>query len=168
MRTRVISGMALFILILGMAGCGGGSDGTPGSSNRKAVSALSLAAPDKTVGGIQLTLNMPAGVVPQPDQFDAAGNVVNSAVRLVGGSDVAVQNLQKKYTPDPATGGGKLEIVAIEPAGFTSNHSILITLDITGGIPKAADFTISNLIISDLNGLIPKDPPKPDFTVEII
>jgi hypothetical protein len=161
MRIRLISSMALIILVLGIAGCGGGGNGASTASQRKAVSEVSLGGLDQTVGGIQLTLNIPPGVTVQTD----AAGVSSGAVELVGASGSS--NMQKTFTTDPVTGKGKLMLLVIEPGGFTANQAIMVHLDITGNIPQAADFTIDSLLISDLNGRTISGLP-PDFTVEII
>jgi hypothetical protein len=161
MRTRIISSLALVVLVLGMTGCGGGGDGASTASQRKAVSEVSLAGLDQTVGGIQLNLNIPPGVTVQTD----AAGVSSGVVELVGASGSS--NMQKTYTTDPVTGRGRLMLLIIEPGGFTANQSIKVHLVITGSIPRTADFTIDSLLISDLNGRTISGL-TPDFTVEII
>src|SRR5690349_5094650 len=136
MRTRMLLMVLLAVVALGMGGCG--SSDTP--SQRRAVSKLTLPADfARTVGGIQLTLSIPPGVTAATD---ATGSVAASAVELVGAS--ASASLQKTYKPATAAAAGSLTLIAIEPDGFATGEYLMIHLDITGEVPAATDFTISN------------------------
>lgn len=166
MNARTILTMALVFLAVGIGGCGGGGgNGATSTNSHKAVTALALpTSPDQAVGGMQLTLNIPQGVTVQTD---ASGNVTSGAVELVGTSGSTY--IQTTYTaPSVSSGSGRLALLVADPAGFTGKEYVMIHLDITpGAAPKAADFTIDSLIISDLNGRTISNL-KPDFSVEII
>lgn len=145
MRLLMI-GLILTALVLCVAGCGGGNT-SPVAGSRQAVSKVLLPA-DQTVGGIQFTLNIPYGVTAQTD---SSGNVTSSAADLVGAS--GNYQIIRSYTPATPSANGGLTIAILEPAGFTAGQYIAISLDITPGVtPNAADFTLSNLVLSDLNG----------------
>jgi hypothetical protein len=159
MRIRMLLTLLLAGVALGMAGCGSSET----ASQRRAVSKLTLPADfARTVGGIQLTLNIPPGV---SVATDAAGSVAAGAVELVGAS--ASASLQKSYKPATAAAAGSLTLIAIEPDGFAASEYLMIHLDITGEVPAATDFFINNMVISDLNGrTIPIT--NFDYSVEII
>jgi hypothetical protein len=161
MRTRIILTLSLFILVLGIAGCGGG--GGSAASQRKAVSKLSFAATNQTVGGIQVTLNIPLGITVQTD---TEGNATGSVVEVVGGTNNVA--IQKSYTPATTAAKGKLTLIIIEPAGFTPTEFILVHFDITQGVsPNLLDLTVDKPIISDLSGNT-IEVVNFDYSVEII
>ena len=160
---RLILGMIL--IAAGIAGCGGG--GASGTVGGKAITAARMpySATGPTVAGLQMTINIPLGITVQLDHD--SGQVAKSVVHLSGATDPANALVTVDYVPATSSKSGKLEILVADPAGFTVSENVTIQLDVTPGFnPKPSDFSISDFIVSDIDGNTVSDL-SPTFTVVI-
>lgn len=158
MLGRVGKGIVLTAaLIFLLAGCGG-DDPAPASTGVRTAIALEKAAllPGQTIAGIQLTLHFPRGVTakhlldPNTQQLLVAPEVV----QLLGpGAASGLTLMSVDYVPYTESSGGSLTFLAASATGFVVGDSIQIQLDVvTGFFPVAADFSVTGLQFSDLDG----------------
>lgn len=167
MRERIWR-MVLIFMLLGIAGCGGGeSQVGGGGAPRAMMTAVNMpTSPSQSVGGLQLTLNIPNGVTARVNP--ATGQVASDVVQLVGATDQTKVYSAVDYTPATAVASGKLKFMVIDTLGFISGEYLTIRLDVVQGFfPVATDFSISDYVISDLNG-VTINGLTPTFTVDII
>jgi hypothetical protein len=166
MLIRIILISSICGLWLVTAGCGGGGSSPASKGQRKMTSAVSLpTSPTQTVGGLQLTLHFPVGVTVN---IDADGKpIVAEVAQLVGAGDHANAQCFLNYVPATAAAGeGVLKLSVIDPSGFIAGESVSIQLNIGSGFtPEVSAFTISDLIVSDLDGNTVENL-TPVFTVE--
>lgn len=158
---------AILLLILPvLPACGGGGGGgggffippapaapapEPAKETQPTVAVLTFsttkvnAADTVTIGGIGVTVNLPAGVTAKT--IDADGNVDASVVVPSGAAAGAT-------TKTGVLAGGKLSVLVGEATnGFAPGQYVTINLDIAAGYnPQAGDFVISAFQPSDLNG----------------
>ena len=147
--------------VLTIFGCGGGGGGTTASNGGggggggggvtpptpAAVLTLSIAGQlpaGTSIGGVDVTMNLPAGVTCKADADGTAqaGTVTASGV-AANGTPVA------KFTAP----SGQLRIAVIKAQGFTTGEFATANLDFTGTAPAASGFTVVGApVVSDLNG----------------
>jgi len=151
----VYSAMAL------ISGCGGGGSGSsPPAQPTTAVVKLSTSgtlASGTLIGGIDITLVLPAGVTVKsttPPQTDA-GVVIPSGV--AGGSLSPID----VYSAATSTLPGNVRVVLLSVAGFGTGEFATVNCDIAAGnFPTASGFSLVNFsVISatgpDISGLTP-------------
>jgi hypothetical protein len=156
------------MLMLAISGCG--SD-TGSRQNRKlAIKTSGLIPPGLTIGALQLTLNFPTGVYAQTVtdlQSPTYGEPLPSVVTLVGG-DPAKEVVSVKYLPATNTTPGQLKFIAANVDGFAPGEYIVVDLDIIQGFtPVAADFSIVDFVVSDINSYSTYQVTDPVLTVQI-
>ena len=140
--------LVLTVLML-IWGCGSGGGGTAGES--KFVSKATLDAPAPGVKGIQITLILPATVIPE---LDATGK---PAVTLLGQNNVTQNNglLYVTYTPASGSASGTVQIIVIrgdtpfEPGDF---FSLPCVVEAGKPIPTQDQFGYTDLKVWDSNG----------------
>ena len=166
MRSRIFSIISLSCLMLVTAGCGGGSNSSQSaSSQRKMSSSVRLPiSSTQAIGGLQLTVHFPLGVTVTTD--DAGKPVVAEVAQIVGAPDHANVQCLLSYLAATEAAGGELRLVIADPAGFVEGESVSIQMNITTGFnPDVGAFTISDLVVSDLDGNTVAGL-TPTFTVE--
>jgi len=137
------------ILLLVLAGCGSGG-GDHVSAPAGAVVRLSTRADGSapTIGGIFVTLNLPAGVSVKVTE-DGSGQTADGVVVKSGAADSTNSTVIAKY--DRA--GGTMNIVIVKSDGFQSGEFAAVTCDLTPATdPVSGDFTTSNFSAFDLAG----------------
>jgi hypothetical protein len=147
--------MFLF-LVLGLAGCGGGGGGDDGGSSAGVVSAsistVAGAGESVPIGGLQVTLHLPPGVIVKTDP--QTGEVAEGVVEFVGTADPALVFIDVRYIPPVGTAGGGVKFIIVNTVGFQAGEFIHLQLDIAPGrFPKETDFGLSEFYASDLNGV---------------
>jgi hypothetical protein len=133
-------------LMFSLAGCGGGGGGNGNAAPTKAVVKMSTQGTvpmSSTIGGVQLTLVLPAGVTVNADSTTGktdSGVVVASGVAT--GADV----YWGTYTPATASADGTLEIkIANSQTGFDTGEFVTVTCDLAAGVvPKATEFAVKS------------------------
>ena len=163
MCSRIIILISLVCMMLGFAGCGGGgSSSTNSSVTRKSSSVVNLPTSlTQPIGGLLLTLNFPPGVTVETD---TNGEPTSNVVQLAGGPASLVT--AAKYTPATATANGTLKLAVTDVNGFVAGESVSITMNIVSGQPAKSDFSITDITISDLNGVTLTGLPEPTFTID--
>lgn len=154
---------ALAVLALAACGGGGGGGGTPPNNGNttttqpttaivKLLTAGALVS-NTQIGGIDVTLNLPAGVTVKatPDGANATISVTNSGVVVASGvssgANTSVLATYASGTP------GKVTLKLVNANGFGTGEFATITCDIAAGSnPTAADFSLSGFSAVDLNG----------------
>lgn len=130
-------------LLFTLSGCGSGGGGNGSAAPTKSVVKLSTQGTvptQSTVGGVQLTLVLPAGVTVKADNTGKTNGGVVVASGVATGADVYTGT----YTPATASTDGTLEIwIANSQTGFGTGEFVTVTCDLAAGAaPKATDFTI--------------------------
>jgi len=158
MKTRILLGFALLALaVTGICGCAGTVRSTPTEATAPAAPAVSTALlivgtqgnlpPDRNIGGIDVTLNLPPGVTAKADKTSETmpGVVVTSGVAQ------GVQSVAK-YTPAADGAPAQVRLVLLKLDGFGTGEFATVHLDINGQAPLEKDFSAANVTISDTNG----------------
>lgn len=171
-RIRLLPLAALLaVLLLLLSGCGGGSGDVNGyvvTQNSKLTFKTSRLLADGTYGAMDLTLHFPNGISVQLDP--TTGEPTPEVVKLTGASDPTMTLTTVKYSAATAFAGGTLRFQVFNLNGFSpnGNETIEVNLNIAPGFfPKAADFSFSDYLVTDLNGNT-STPALPDFVIEII
>ena len=162
MRARIFLMMSLFCLLLSIAGCGGGGgDSSTGSSGlRKAVSSVALPG---YAAGLQLTLTFPYGVTVATD---ANGEPTADVVQLLGGPASTLTHAS--YIAATTANNGQLKLIVTDVNKFVAGESVSIVMNIAPGYkPVKADFAITDLILTDVNG-VTVSGLTPEFTLETL
>ena len=146
---RLIISFAVSTLML-FASCGGGGGG--GSAPTQPTTAtlkLITSGTGTTIYGIDVTVDLPAGVTVKsanPPETDS-GVVTVSGAALSGSLATAV------YTPASGTTPGKVHILIANAAGFATGEFATLNADIAAGsTPKAADFSLVDFSAIDADG----------------
>jgi hypothetical protein len=155
--------MALLIMVstLWSAGCGGGVSTAPTAPGgapataQKAVIALNTSGPlssDTTIGGLGITLNLPASITVKTD---ASGNV-DSSVVAASGVATGQATVITLYVGPSGTIPAKLHIaLASGAAGMSVGEFATITCSVrTGDMPTISDFSLSDFSPVDTNGAV--------------
>lgn len=126
-------------------------DALPMPTNGQIV--LSTAGTPNVVAGIDMTINLPAGVILDADPVTgetAAGVVSVSGEAAVGSSSLAVA----KYTPAAIGASATLHIVLINVSGFHLGEFATVNFGLaTGaGFPVSGAFAVTNFSAKALNG----------------
>lgn len=152
----------LSLAVVGLFGCGGGGSSTSTQPTAAVVKLISAGTPT-TVGGIDLTIALPAGVsvrsaiTPTTDD----GVVTASGVAATGSYIYGIS------TAATSTGPATLKIVLVNAAGFGDGEFCTVNGSLEAGYsPSAADFTLQSFVAYDLNG-DPISGITPTYTVAV-
>ncbi len=133
---------ALCISILVSSGmlvaCGGGgsSGGTAPSQPTAAILKLMTSGTGTTIYGIDVTMNLPAGVTVKSTNPPETDSGVVTVSGVASGSIVTAV-----YTPASWSAPGKVRILIANATGFTTGEFATINTDIADGrTPRATDF----------------------------
>lgn len=125
-----------------LAGCGGGGDGTPAAQPtivRVTLSTQGSLPAGKSLSGITVTLQLPAGVTPTLTNGEVDASVVKPSGVL---ADKAIPNIFTKYTPAVAPALGTINFLMASNPDFTTGEFATVTLNIA---PGAVNFATLNL-----------------------
>lgn len=169
MHRRLLLIFSLIFLLLALGGCGSGSDESS-RSRKVSIKTSGLIPPGLTIGAIQMTLRIPAGVYVRTETNPASpsyGEPLPGVVTLVGGNP-ARETIAAQYTPATGTTPGQLKFIATNVDGFASGEYLLLDLDVSqGATPVAADFSITYFVVSDLTSYNTIPVTDPTLTVQI-
>jgi hypothetical protein len=146
----ILAALCIFFL----TACGGGGDGAPAIQPTTAILKLSTSgvlAPGTVLGGVGITVVLPAGVTVATD----AGGAVSNGVVAVSGVAAPGTFTPPAYTPAAGAVPGKVAFVMASngAAGFGAGEFATVTCAIAAGHnPKAVDFSLTNFNPVDLNG----------------
>jgi hypothetical protein len=140
--------MVTITLLFTLPGCGGGGDGGNAStSSPQAVVTLSTqstaALASNTIRGIELYLDLPAGV---SVRTDSTGKTASGVIFAAGSATGANTTVLGNYpVTDPASGNGNaLKIVLADTDGFNPGDFAVVTCDRASGVsPGPAAFQVN-------------------------
>ena len=179
MRIRNLGLSILCLAMITLSGCGGGGGGagtaapspaqgtdvTGTGSNAGGGADTTISAPTKgvlkmatagaaaTIAGIDVTINLPAGVTVAADPV--TGEVVNGVVTVSGGAAFGTQNLTvAKLTPASAATPAQLHISMANMPGLNLGEFATVQFDLTTGtpLPAASAFTVKSFLARGLDG----------------
>lgn len=166
MKRSLITGflmvIALIIIISGCGGAGGGETTTtpppiipPQTTPQATIAVLKISSQGtlpsgSLIGGIDITVTLPSGVTVKnqtnPPETDA-GVVVTSALA------VSNSTLLSTYTAASGATKGAVRVIIANSNGFGTGEFVTVNCNIAAGSsPTASDFSVSNLLVKDLNG----------------
>jgi hypothetical protein len=118
-----------------------------GSSALLKLSTQGTLAGGSSIGGIEVTVNLPAGVTVKADTSGTLVGVVTTSGVVPTGSLV-----QARYIPASGIGQGSIKIALIEAMGFGIGEFVTVNCDVSvGAIPSAIDFSLTDFKPVDLN-----------------
>jgi hypothetical protein len=112
-----------------------------------------------SIGGIDVTVNLPPGVTVKADKTTETipGVVVSSGVA----KDATIV---AKFTPAADGAPAKVRIALLKLSGFGTGEFATVLLDIAGPPPAGSDFSTTTTTITDINGKRLTDlTTKPDL-----
>ena len=156
-RISVTGLLVLICILVSLAACGGGGGGGGGSTTpapTQAVLTLSTSGTG-TIAGIEVTVNLPAGVTAKataapgnPSVFVADVGVVTSA-----GSATGAEAAMATFVTSTTSSTSKLMVYVAKSSGFTTGNYAVIKCDIAAGhVPAAANFSVSDFQPVDVDG----------------
>lgn len=131
-----------------LTACGGGGSGTAAVPVTATLKLATTGTSAANLSGIDITLHLPAGVVP------ALNNDGTVAVTVVSPSGVASTGtlVAANYTPANIPTNGSLRISLISATGFGVGEFATINLNVaTGSNPTLSDFTLSGFDPIDIS-----------------
>jgi hypothetical protein len=169
---KKISLLIQLMLITGlttMIGCGGGGGGGAAPPSTKAIVTLSTAGtlPAGTqIGGIQVTVNLPAGVTARASLYSAGSSTMITDAGVITASGTAAGSTTSGvYLAGTAASTYKINMGVVNGSGFSTGEFAQVSCDIAAGSsPVAADFSLSSFTAVDLNG-VPLAGLTPGITV---
>jgi hypothetical protein len=153
---RLIASMLMLCTMSFLPACGGGGGGAaPASAPTTAIVKILTSgtlASGALIGGIDVTLNLPAGVSVKatPDSVNPAVYVTDAGVITVSGVAAGTNTTAiGTYTASP----NSVAIHVVNADGFGTGEFVTITCDIAAGTTVAAtDFTTGTLYVADVDG----------------
>lgn len=164
MIIRAIKILSLLLMfILSLSACGQDAENEAPQAAKASLKLAGVMPNGQSVVGVQMTLSFPPGVTAKIDP--ATGDVADSVIRIVGPGELKFTGVT--YQPSTETTGGTLVFFAVNLDGFSLGDFLSVTLDITPGtIPKAEEFGLSEVSVSDLDGIVIENL-QPVMTVKI-
>jgi hypothetical protein len=174
MRMRNFVWPIFCLAVIALSGCGGGTappspaQGTNDGSIFTTGGANPIAAPTKgvlkltagaagTIAGIDMTINLPAGVTVAADPV--TGEVTTGVVTVSGVAAAGTLGTQNataaKYTPATAATPAQLHIVMAIVPGFSLGEFATVHFDLATGtaLPTAEAFTVAGFAARGADGL---------------
>lgn len=153
MKRMLISLLMLMTMSL-LSACGGGGGGGTAAPTKAVVTIATTGtlASGTLIGGIDIALNLPAGV-----SVKATSDAANPAVLVTDSGVVAVSGVAAganstalgTYTATP----NAVAIKVVNADGFITGEFVTVNCDIAPGTTAAAaDFTMGAMTAVDLNG----------------
>jgi len=155
MKTWMLFGLAILSFIVAIVGgCAGTGIGTPaqlatpGASTTVVTLSTNGTLPNgKSIGGIDITLNLPPGVTVKADKTtETLPGVVVSSGAAKGAPLVA------KFTSAAGIAPAMVRVVLLKLSGFGTGEFATLNLDIDGPVPALTDFSTTRVTITDING----------------
>ena len=156
MKKTTLSGLLICILALfTIAGCKGSNDEEPQPTT--AVVTIMSQGTSTQIGGIDVTLDLPAGVTVKatPDSANPAVQVTNADVVAASGAATGANTgTIATYTAATSTAPGRVMVQVANADGFGTGEFVTVNCDIAAGsFPKATDFTVTVVKAVDINGV---------------
>ncbi|MCK9417912.1 MAG: hypothetical protein M0R70_00865 [Nitrospirae bacterium] len=159
-KTSFIILLLLVTSALLFSACGGGGGGgttegntTGGNTTTQStqaivkLSATGTLATGTQIGGIDITMHLPAGVT-----IKSTTNPPETDSGIVTASGLAVSN--SSVVANYTASSGTVHIVLANPNGFSTGEFATVNCDIAAGSnPTQTDFSVVNMTAKDLNGI---------------
>lgn len=137
-RRGAVLVMTLFCLVL--AGCGGGGGSSSPPASNVAMVTLSVQGTTGTIGAVDVTVDLPAGVTVASD---ASNNYVVSSGVLTAVGSASNSIVVGRFIPATATTPAKVRIAVINSVGFAAGEFLTMKCDIAPGTtPQASGFSV--------------------------
>lgn len=117
----------------------------------KAVLTVSLQgtlAAGTSIGGVDVTVTLPAGVTAK---VKAGSTETDDGVVVVSGKGIG-STVLANYTAAAATAPGTIRIGLINASGITAGEMLTLNLDIGGAVPSVTGFGTTGLNVVDVDG----------------
>lgn len=152
-REILFTALALFTL----SACGGGGGGGGNGETQPTTAVLKIStqgslAGGTQIGGINISINLPAGVTVKATADANSGLLVTDAGVVTASGAAAGTNatVLAVYTAGPPA---TVSINLANPNGFSTGEFVTVNCDIAAGnSPKSADFSLADFNAVDLNG----------------
>lgn len=165
-----ILALALFTLSACGGGGGGGGGTTPAPPAQTSptaavvkISTTGTLASGALIGGIDMTITLPAGVT-----VKSTANPPETDAGVVAASGVAAGSMiETNYTAATSGTAGTLRILVANANGFGMGEFATVHCNIaSGSTPTAGEFSLPTFTAKDLNGAA-LSGLAPDFTADI-
>ena len=154
MKRAIQAKLLMTVLILvSLTACGGGGGAAP--SYTKAIVTLSTAGTGTLIYGIQVTVNLPAGVTAKASLYSAGSSSIVDAGVITATGTAAGSYTSGAYLAGAASSTYKITMDVFNANGFSGPGEFAqVTCDITAGSsPSAAGFSLSNFEAVDGGGV---------------
>lgn len=154
MKKKPVSGyFAVLIAVVTILGCGSKSEPEPQPTRAVLTLSTSGQLPAGTkIGGVEVTVHVPAGVTVKAasDSANPAVMVADPGVVLAMGASTGAETALCSFA---ATAANAIQVYVIKSSGFLTGDFATVNADIANGFrPAAGEFSLSDLIVVDLNG----------------
>lgn len=171
-KTSFYIQLVLAMGLAAMIGCGGGGGGggaapAPGTKAIVTLSSAGTLPVGTQIGGITVTVNLPAGVTAKATPYSAGSSTMVTDSGVVVSSGTATGSYAAgAYFSDAAT--YKVVVGVVNASGFSAGEFAQVSCDIAAGSsPTAADFSLAGFTARDLNGADITSSLTSGFTVAI-
>ena len=158
-RTAFSGRMLLSMSLLLFFGCSsGGNSGNGGVAQQPAtvivkISAAGTLPAGSTIGGADLSLTLPPGVVVRSSMGSLSALVPDAGIVAASGAAASNSRVYAVHTAVAGAVPGAVRILLANTAGFASGEFAAVKCDIaSGNTPTATDFSISGAKFVDGNG----------------
>ena len=149
----------LATIVAALIGCGGGGGGggaaAPATKAIVTLSATGTLPAGTQIGGITVTLNLPAGVTAKASPYSAGSStaMVTDAGVVAASGAAAGSYAGGGYVSGTAASTYKIVLGVAGANGFSAGEFAKVSCDIaSGSSPAAAEFSLSNFVAKDVNG----------------
>ncbi len=106
------------------------------------------------IGGIQVTVNLPAGVTAKASLYSAGSSTMVTDTGVIMASGTAAGSYTSGvYLAGATASTYKVSMGVVNANGFSTGEFAQVSCDIAAGSsPTAADFSLSSPTVVDLNG----------------
>ena len=153
-RTTVILLLLATTTILSACGGGGGGSTPAATTATIKISTQGTFPLGTLIGGINVTLVLPAGVTVKatPDPVNTSVLVTDSGVVISSGVAVSNSTILATYSAATSSVAGTVNIQIANPNGFVKGEFVTVSAGIATGNPTASNFSLPSFAAVDLNG----------------
>jgi hypothetical protein len=139
------------VILLVLAGCGGGEGGTAAPPTKAVVKVIILGTIDTgAIKGVEVTLCLPDGVTVGADDTGKTDDGVVVASGEAAGGDAYVS---ARYTTAAGSESGMVKAVIVKTSGFGAGEFLTVNCDLpAGGSVSSTDFNLLDFKPVDENG----------------
>ena len=154
------SGILLLAMIaLLSGGCSSGGDSGTGNGTQDPttatikITAIGTLPTNSTIGGVDLSLILPAGVTVKTSPGNLSALVPDAGIVTASGAAAANSRVYAVYTAGAGAVLGSVRILLANTQGFAPGEFVTVDCDIASGHrPATADFSASGIKFVDGNG----------------